>query len=89
MTYQEKSKTKKELLIIDGHSSRENPGAMQLLSETDINVLILPSHTSHILQVLDVAISVSIKHCFIDIFNDGIKKKFSRQQCRLSTDDLQ
>ena len=65
---------KEALLIIDGHSSRENAFAMQLLSNAKINVLVLPSHTSHLLQIFDVSLGSPLKRMFSDLFNDGARK---------------
>ena len=66
-------KDKRALLIIDGHKSRENAYALQLLQEAKIYVLTIPSHTSHILQMFDVAIASPLKRTFSDKFNAGIK----------------
>ena len=65
------------LLIIDGHSSRENAYAMQLFAEANIIVLVIPAHTSHILQMFDVALAPPLKRSFSDIFNEGLKKLVS------------
>lgn len=62
------------LLIVDGHSSRENAYALQLLKEANVQVLTLPAHTSHILQMFDVALAAPLKRIFSDVFNDGLKK---------------
>ena len=62
------------LLIMDGHSSRENPFALQLLAKNHIQVLILPSHTSHLLQMFDVAMASPLKRMFSDLFNTEAKK---------------
>ena len=70
---QEEIKNNKALLIIDGHSSRENAYAMQLLSEANVHVLVIPAHTSHILQMFDVALASPLKRVFSDIFNEGLK----------------
>lgn len=39
----------KAVLILDGHNSRENPIAIDLLKLSNIEVIILPSHTTHLL----------------------------------------
>ena len=62
------------LLIIDGHTSRENAFAMQLLAKNHVQVLIIPAHTSHILHIFDVALASPLKRMFSDIFIAGIKK---------------
>jgi hypothetical protein len=45
---------KQILLIVDGHSSRANPSALQYLQKNDISLLILPSHVTHICQPFDL-----------------------------------
>jgi len=43
------------LLILDGRSSHATPEFGQYCSENNIVVLCMPSHTSHLLQLLNVA----------------------------------
>ena len=62
------------LLILDGHTSRENAFAIQLLAKNHIQVLYLPLHISRILQMFDVAMASPLKRMFSDIFNAGLKK---------------
>ena len=52
------------LLIMDGHVSRECPIALMLLRYHNIQVLILPSHTSHVLQMFDVGLASPLKRKF-------------------------
>lgn len=56
------------LLIMDGHLSRENLLALYLLQREKIPVLILPSHTSHILQMFDVALASPFKKKYTKYF---------------------
>jgi len=44
----------KFLLFLDSHSSRESSETLELLKKNNIVVVSFPSHTSHILQPLDV-----------------------------------
>ena len=62
------------LLILDGHSSRENAYALKLLEQAHVQVLTLPAHTSHILQMFDVALASPLKRVLSDLFNEGMKK---------------
>ena len=48
------------LLIVDGHNSRVNAELMQHFKDNNIDVLVLPAHTSHITQPLDL--------CFFCVF---------------------
>lgn len=61
------------LLILDGHTSRENPLALDLLRRFNISVLIIPSHTSHILQMFDVVLGYPLKSTFSDKFEKLLK----------------
>lgn len=56
----------KALLIVDGHTSRENPISLYILKTLNIDVLVLPSHTTHLLQMFDVVIKVIIKRIDLD-----------------------
>jgi hypothetical protein len=49
------------LLILDSHESRRCPEALEVLSDANIDVFTLPSHTSHILQPLDCGVNRSFK----------------------------
>ena len=48
--------TRPLLLILDGASSHINEESLQYAKENQINILLLPSHTTHLLQVADVAV---------------------------------
>jgi hypothetical protein len=52
------------LLISDGHSSRGCPSAINLLELANFDLLILPSHTTHVLQMFDVVVASPFKHYF-------------------------
>ena len=52
------------LLIEDGHSSHISLEVIKLAQENDIHLLCLPSHTSHLLQPLDVGVFKSLKSFF-------------------------
>ena len=49
------------VLLLDGHSSRQNYAAMSYLAKYNVIVIVLPSHTTHIIQPFDVAIASSYK----------------------------
>ena len=49
------------LLVVDGHSSRECPDMLDELSQFSIDVMCIPSHTSHILQPLDCGVNRAFK----------------------------
>jgi hypothetical protein len=52
------------LLILDGHQSRLNYTAARIFRECNVEVLILPEHTSHVLQPFDVVIASPLKAAF-------------------------
>ena len=51
----------KALLIVDGHSSRNSDRIIQLLRSHDIDELVLPAHSSTILQPLDLSVNGEFK----------------------------
>ena len=55
---------KKAILFLDGHSSRLCPAAIDYFQRHNVTVIILPSHTTHILQPFDICISSPLKTCF-------------------------
>ena len=54
----------KAILFLDGHSSRLCPAAIDYFQRHNVTVIILPSHTTHILQPFDICISSPLKTCF-------------------------
>ena len=52
------------LLILDGHSSHVTIEAIELARSNDVLMLCLPSHTTHILQPLDVGVFKPFKAAF-------------------------
>ena len=65
----------KGLLILDGHTSRESPLALQIFNTWNINVLVLPSHTTHVLQLFDVGLAGALKEKFTNNFFRYMKEK--------------
>ena len=59
------------VLIVDGHKSRECPIALKLLKDNNIQLFVLPAHTSHVTQLFDVGVGSSMKSYFTDV----IKKR--------------
>ena len=58
------------LLILDDHSSRDEPEYLELCAKNNIIVFTLPSHTSHVLQPLDCGINGPMK--------DDVNQQLSR-----------
>ena len=53
--------TRPVLLIEDGHSSHITIEVVELACASDVHLLCLPPHTTHILQLLDVGVFKSFK----------------------------
>jgi len=53
--------TRRRLLVMDGHSSHVTANVIAICMENAIDLLILPPHTSHILQPLDVGVFAPLK----------------------------
>ena len=49
------------LLVLDGHGSHITIDVIKYAQSKEIHLLCLPSHTSHILQLLDVGVFKSFK----------------------------
>lgn len=61
-------------LILDGHSSRACPLALWLLDKANVEVIIEPSNTSHVIQMFDVCLANPFKTSFRQIFHRLEKK---------------
>ena len=57
-------RSKTAVLILDGHSTRMNPGALEYLKRFNVKVVTLPAHTTHILQPFDVGLAGAFKSTF-------------------------
>lgn len=60
-------KNMKDILILDGHKSRECLLALKLLKENNIVCFILPAHTTHLTQLFDFSVGSPFIH-FSPIF---------------------
>ena len=49
------------LLLLDGHSTRSSDVAKKALEDANVAVVVIPSHTSHVLQPLDRGVNRSFK----------------------------
>jgi hypothetical protein len=58
------SPTNRHLLILDGHSSHVTLDVVQRAKLIGLDIFILPSHTSHRLQPLDVSVFHPFKCAF-------------------------
>ena len=62
------------LLIVDGHTSRECPIGLLLLRKAKIDVLVIRSHCTHVLQMFDVVLAGPLKQEFTAKFRKLLKK---------------
>lgn len=74
----------KRLLIMDGHSSHCTEPFERYAREHNIILLWLPSHSSHILQPLDVVVFSSVKRRF----RDGVQDLIRNGQNHVTNDDF-
>ena len=65
------------VLVLDGHTSRECPAGLELLRFANLHVIILPSHTTHVLQLFDVVLASPMKKSFT-IYFDQLAKDNSK-----------
>ena len=56
--------TEARLLILDGHGSHETTDFMYLCYHSNIHLLFLPPHTSHVLQPLDLSVFSPLKRSY-------------------------
>ena len=63
-------RNKRALLIVDGQVSRECPLAVKIPDDNKVDLLILPSHCTHVLQMLDVVLASTMKKKFGKLFKE-------------------
>jgi hypothetical protein len=73
------------LLILDGHESHMSLEALQFALANGVHLLCLPSHTTHVLQPLDVAVFGPLKKAI-----DKVSSRFMREHphARITRYDL-
>jgi hypothetical protein len=49
------------LLLLDGHISRRNITALMIFYLSNVDIFIIPGHTTHVLQSFDVGIAAPLK----------------------------
>ena len=64
LTLPEKIRNDRILLLLDGHPSRFTFNALLILYLFDVDVVLIPPHTSHILQAFDVSVASPLKTYF-------------------------
>ena len=70
--------TRPILLIPDGCSSHISIELIELAKENDVHLLCLPSHTTHVLQPLDVGVFNSFKHHVVLALNTLLRSSEGR-----------
>jgi hypothetical protein len=82
------------IMILDGHASRANVTALIIFCLFNVDVLILPGHTTHVLQPLDVCITSPLKGKFkeelmqevnviLELIAQGNPSKADAMRCRI------
>ena len=66
------------LLILDGHTSHITINVIEFARANEIHLLCLPSHTSHVLQPLDVGVFKSFKSLFSKVCTQYMAKNPGR-----------
>ena len=66
------------LLILDGHTSHITINVIEFARANEIHLLCLPSHTSHVLQPLDVGVFKSFKSFFSKVCTQYMAKNPGR-----------
>ena len=51
----------KALLLVDSHTSRDQEDFIRICKDENIDILTFPSHTTHLLQPLDLTVCGSFK----------------------------
>jgi len=62
------------LLIFDGYSSHVSLKIVNLLKDNSIICLMLPSHTTHALQPVDIVLFNSVKNDWLKIVKNHLKE---------------
>ena len=70
--------TQRRLLIMDGHSSHMTANFIAFCMEYLIDLLILPPHISHLLQLLDVSIFALLKRTLAEETDAVFRLDFGR-----------
>jgi hypothetical protein len=74
----------KAILIIDGLKAHETPHVNELMVRHDVHVILLPPHTSHLYQVLDLCVFGVMKNDYRQTgplkseFTEKISKKIEK-----------
>ena len=74
-TLQANIRHSRALLVLDAHTSRENPLALLLLRNAKVDVLTIPGHSSHVTQMFDVVLASPLKSTYTKILNKLLKIK--------------
>jgi hypothetical protein len=75
LKYVSKKENKKILLLLDGSTTHTNPEVKKWTENNGIILFVLPPHSSHLLQPLDVGCFSPLKKCFNSLCHTYMKKK--------------
>jgi hypothetical protein len=74
----ELSLTSRHLLILYGHNSHATLEVIHKAAQTGIDMVTLPSHTSHALQLLDITVFAPFKKAFRSIRDEWVLRNGRR-----------
>ena len=72
------------LLVLDGHGSHITIDVIEFARSNNVHLLCLPSHTSHILQPLDIGVFKSLKR----FFSKGCRQYMAKNPGCVITEDV-
>jgi len=73
-----KEEDTRAVLIVDGHKSRYDVRTLRALQKANVTLIILPAHSSHITQPLDLRLNGMIKTAFSQMWNGPRDQSWSR-----------
>ena len=76
------SRERRHLLIVDGHNSHVTLDVVMKAMDVGLDLLTLPSHTTHRLQPLDVSIFAPFKKSFRRYRDAWVMKNRGRAACK-------
>jgi hypothetical protein len=59
--YRGRTQSDRMMIVLDGHRSRYVPSMLKACKDANIDVIVLPAHSTHILQPIDVALARRMK----------------------------
>jgi hypothetical protein len=74
----ERAENNQQLLIANSHGSHIQADFIAHCMENDIDLLIIPPHCSHLLQLLDIRVFAALKHAHLSETNSTSQLSLQR-----------